>query len=528
MAKEDRITQQPSLTVAPDDMRWLERNDSLTGKQPRQLYQRLKALYILGEEVHRSDDYNSISSLALGFFQALLSPERAILAIQSKDTLLSVQCRGVEAGNDPANWPVSQNLLRRVRDKHIAVLSTDAREDAILGKFKSVGSLNIRSVLCVPLGTAESPRGLIYLDSRMETGIFDSEDLYFLTTVCRLLDAGIESIDRSLTQARKAEQAVKQIEMLKEELFEKHRVVGQSQLLLQAYEQLKKIASKTDIPILLRGESGTGKELFARAAHYSSSRQAESFVPVNIAAISPDLIESELFGHVKGAFTGATADRAGLLKQANGGTLFLDEVADVPPSVQAKLLRVLQEKTFTHVGSNEPIRSDFRLVSATSRDIETMAGEESYRYDLLNRLEGMTITLPPLRDRPDDIPLLVEHFLQQSKIKAQFSDTALQFLLYQPWPGNVRQLQHCVVAAAAMAEGGTIGVRDIELVLRPDHHFTAADGEQLCNIAELLKETERAHMLKALDRTNGHAAHAAKLIGMSKSTFSEKRKRYGI
>jgi len=251
VAKEDRIAQQPSLTVAPDDTRWLERNESLTGKQPRQLYRRLKALYILGEEVHRSDNYNSISSLALDFFQALLSPERAILAIQSTDALLSIQSRGVDAGNDPANWPVSQNLLRRVRDKHVAVLSTDAREDAILGKFKSVGSLNIRSVLCVPLGTAESPRGLIYLDSRMETGIFDSEDLYFLTTVCRLLDAGIESIDRSLAQARKAEQAVKQIEMLKEELFEKHRVVGQSKLLLQAYEQLKKIASKTDIPILL-------------------------------------------------------------------------------------------------------------------------------------------------------------------------------------------------------------------------------------------------------------------------------------
>lgn len=528
MAQEERITQQPSLTVTPGDMRWLERHDSLTGKQLRQLCQRLKALYILGEEVHRSDDYNSISSLTLDFFQSLLSPERAILFIQSENALLSVHSRGVKVGKDPANWPVSQNLLRRVRDKHIAVLSTDAREDAILGKFKSVGSLNIRSVLCVPLGTAESPRGLIYLDSRVETGIFDSEDLYFLTTVCRLLDAGIESIDRSRMQTRKAQQAIKQIEMLKEELYEKHRVVGQSQSLLIAYEQLKKIAGKTDIPILLRGESGTGKELFARAAHYSSSRQNESFVPVNIAAINPDLIESELFGHVKGSFTGATANHVGLLEKANGGTLFFDEIADVPPTVQAKLLRVLQEKTFTRVGSNEPIWSDFRLVSATSRDIEMMVGEESYRNDLLNRLKGMTIILPSLRDRPDDIPLLVEHFLQQSNINARFSDTALQFLLHQPWPGNVRQLQHCVAAAAAMAEGNIIGVRDIEIVLRTDRNISTAKGEQLCNISELLKETERAHMLKALDRTNGHAAHAARLIGMSKSTFSEKRKRYGI
>ena len=528
MTKEDRTTQRASLTVAPGDTRWLECGESLTGRQMRQLYDRLKALYTLGEEVHRSDDYDNISSLTLDFFQALLSPERAILAIQSTDGLLSVQSRGVEAGNDPAKWPISQNLLGRVRDKHVAVLSTDAREDAILGKFKSVGSLNIRSVLCVPLGTAQSPRGLIYLDSRMETGVFDSEDLYFLTTVCRLLDVAIESIDRSLEQARQAEQALRRIEMLKEELFEKHRVVGRSRPLLDAYERLKKIAGKSDIPILLRGESGTGKELFARAAHYSSSRQGGAFVPINLAAVSPELIESELFGHVKGAFTGATADRVGLLEQADGGTLFLDEVADVPPPIQAKLLRVLQEKTFTRAGENEPIRSDFRLVSATSRDIETMAGEESYRDDLLNRLEGMTITLPPLRDRTDDIPLLVEHFLQQAKIEMQFSETAMQFLLHQPWPGNIRQLKHCITAAAAMAEGDTIGVRDIELVLRPDRRSAAAEGEPLGGIAELLKKTERAHMLKALAQTNGHAAQAAELIGMSKSTFSEKRKRYGI
>jgi DNA-binding NtrC family response regulator len=528
MAEEDYVTQQPVITVAPDDTRWLERGDSLTGKEARNLYQRLGALYTLAEEVHRSDNYDSISSLALIFFQDLLSPERAILAIQSPDGFLAVQSRNIKAGSNPADWPVSQNLLQRVRGKHVAVLSTDAREDAILGRFKSVGSLNIRSVLCVPLGTVQSPRGLIYLDSRMETSVFDREDLYFLTTVSRLLDAAIETIDRTREQLRQVERARKQIEMLKEELFEKHQVVGRSKPLLHAYGQLKKIAGKTDIPILLRGESGTGKELFARAAHFTSYRQAGPFIPVNLAAVSSELIESTLFGHVKGAFTGATADRVGLLEQADGGTLFLDEVADVPSPVQAKLLRVLQERTLTRVGSNEPIRSDFRLVSATSRSIEAMAEKESYRDDLLNRLEGMTITLPSLRDRSDDIPLLVEHFLKQSKMKARFSETALQFLRHQPWPGNVRQLQHCVIAASAMAEGDIIGVRDIELVLRPNRSSAATDDEPLRSVVELLKETERAHMLKALDRTRGHAAQAAEMIGMSKSTFSEKRKRYGI
>ena len=370
--------------------------------------------------------------MRLDFFQSLLSPERTILAIQSMDGFLSVQSRNIEAGDDPANWPVSQNLLRRVRDKHIAVLSTDAREDAILGTFKSVSSLNIRSVLCVPLGTTQSCRGLVYLDSRMETGIFKHDDLYFLTTVCRLLDAAIAAIDRGLQEACQAERARKQIEMLREELFAKHRVVGRSKPLLYAYEQLKKIASKTDIPILLRGESGTGKELFARAAHYSSSRETGAFVPVNLAAVSAELIESTLFGHVKGAFTGATVDRTGLLEQADAGTLFLDEVADIPPSVQAKLLRVLQEKVFTRVGGNEPIHSDFRLVSATSRDIERMADGASYRDDLLNRLEGVTITLPPLRERSDDIPLLVEHFLEQAQIRRSCRSRRCSFCCVSP------------------------------------------------------------------------------------------------
>lgn len=516
------------MAIAANDMRWLEQDRDLTCEQTRQLFQQLKALYVLAQEVHRREDYDSISSLALDFFQRLLSPERAVLAIQSIDGSLFVQSYGIEAGSDPGAWPVSQNLLRRVREKHVAILSTDAREDAVLRRFESVGALNIRSVLCVPLGTAPLPRGMVYLDSRMETGVFGREDLYFLTTACRLLDAAIESIDRCLAQARKAQDAERRIEMLQEELFEKHRVVGRSRALLQAYEQLRKIASKTDIPILLRGESGTGKELFARAAHYCSSRRAGRFVPVNLAAVNAELIESELFGHVKGAFTGATVDRVGLLEQADGGTLFLDEVADVPPAVQSKLLRVLQEKTLTRVGGNEPIRTDFRLVSATSRDIAAIAGTESCRADFLHRLQGMTIELPPLRERRDDVDLLVTHFLEQAQIEAEFSETAIQFLRHQPWPGNIRQLQHCVIAAAALAEDKTIGIRDIEMVLRPHRRPSAEEEPALGNVAELLKETERSHMLKALDQARGNATQAAKLIGMSKTAFSEKKKRYGL
>ena len=174
------------------------------------------------------------------------------------------------------------------------------------------------------------------------------------------------------------------------------------------------------------------------------------------------------------------------------------------------------------------MHSDFRLVSATSRHIEAMAADASYRDDLLNRLEGVVITLPPLRDRPDDIPLLVEHFLKQAGIRAKFSEAAMQFLLRQPWPGNIRQLQNCVLAASAVAECDTVSIQDIESVLKRRRPPPPAEDGEIGNVAEVLKQTERAHMLKALSRTNGNASQAAQLIGVSKAAFSEKRKRYGI
>lgn len=344
--------------VAPGTDHWLDSEETLSGEQLEHVQRRLRALCVLGRDAYACESYDAVAAMVSQFLGSLLNPERLILAVRAPEgPFASVQSTGIEASADERDWPVSQNLLANVRRDHLAILSTDAQEDARLKDFKSVNAAGIRSLLCVPLGTKEAPRGLVYLDSRLNTGVFNRRDLLFLTAVCRLLDLAIQSIDRKTRDRKRAEQDRRHIELLQEELFERHQIVGQSGVLLAAYAKLKKIAGRTELPLLLRGETGTGKELFARAAHWTSSCRDGPLVPVSLAAGSETLIESELFGHEKGAFTGADRRRIGLLEKADGGTLFLDEVADVPLNIQAKLLRILEEKVFARLGGSEPLRS---------------------------------------------------------------------------------------------------------------------------------------------------------------------------
>ena len=520
----------PPVMVAPGTDQWLESEEALSQEQLEHVHRRLRALCVLGRDAYACESYDAVAAMVSQFLGSLLNPERLILAVRAPEgPFAAVQSSGIEASADERDWPVSRNLLAKVRRDHLAILSTDAQEDARLKDFGSVNAAGIRSLLCVPLGTKEAPRGLVYLDSRLNTGVFNRHDLLFLTAVCRLLDLAIQSIDRKAGDRRRAEQDRRHIELLQEELFAHHKIVGQSGVLLEAYEKLKKIAGRTELPILLRGETGTGKELFARAAHWTSACREGPLVPVSLAAGSETLIESELFGHEKGAFTGADRRRIGLLEKADGGTLFLDEVADVPPNIQAKLLRILEEKVFARLGGSEPVRSHFRLVAATSRDLERMVETGQFRDDLYARLAGMTIRLPPLRERRDDIPLLVEYFLRLARLKPRFSAAAMKLLQEQGWPGNVRQLQYVVQATAALAEGATITPGELRDVLGIAATRAPAEaGGPLRNIAELLAETEKNHILRALDAAAGNATRAAGLIGMSKSTFAERRKRYDI
>ncbi|VTS04202.1 sigma-54-dependent transcriptional regulator [Tuwongella immobilis] len=320
-------------------------------------------------------------------------------------------------------------------------------------------------------------------------------------------------------------------------------IVGQSLVMQQVYKAIGRIASQ-DVAVLILGESGTGKELVARAIYQHSKRTKEPFLAINCAAIPDSLLESELFGHEKGAFTGADRQRVGKFEQANGGTLFLDEIGDMTPTTQAKVLRLLQEQQFERIGGQQPIRTDVRIIAATNQDLEAMSAAGKFRQDLIYRLNGYTITLPPLRERIDDIPLLVEHFLRLANIKLEkhvhaVAPEAMSLLTKHPWPGNVRELQNVVRYGVIQAVGEILTPDDLPTsvrgrsdspIARPAEelpHWVKRVRELLDSGAgdiyrTLLHEFDAAVLQEVLRHVNGNQVHASELLGISRTTLRSK------
>ncbi len=308
-------------------------------------------------------------------------------------------------------------------------------------------------------------------------------------------------------------------------------LVGASEAMARVREQVKKVAA-TDATVLVLGESGTGKELVARALHDQSRRRDRPFVPVSCAALPEGLLEAELFGHEKGAFTGATRRKIGRFELADGGTLFLDEVGELPPAVQVKLLRVLQERRFERVGGEETIEVDVRLVSATNRDLKARATAGAFREDLYYRLAIVPLTLPPLRARPGDVALLARHFLEKhaSRIGRRldgFEPAALELLARHAWPGNVRELENAVQQAMVFAEGALVRADELPAALRDaPPALPVPTGDR--PLPEILDDLERQLVADAFQRARGVKAEAARLLGVKPSALYYKLEKYGI
>jgi DNA-binding NtrC family response regulator len=301
------------------------------------------------------------------------------------------------------------------------------------------------------------------------------------------------------------------------------------------FDVIRKVAD-TDLTVLIRGPSGTGKELVANAIHYRSPRRARPLVKVNCAAFSRELVESELFGHERGAFTGATATREGKFEIANGGTLLLDEIGDMPPETQAKILRVLQEKELERVGGNRTIAVDVRVLAATNQDLEARVREGTFRQDLYYRLNVVSVMLPALRDRPGDLPPLIEHFLAEAAKRlgrpaAPLAPEAYRALLAHDWPGNVRELEHALEQAVALASGGEIRVEDLPIAVRggddpaadPAVRGSFKDAKQL-----VIERFERRFITEALAKHRGNVSKAAEDMGMYRQHLQLKLAEYGI
>ena len=315
-------------------------------------------------------------------------------------------------------------------------------------------------------------------------------------------------------------------------------LVGKSKPMLEVLRRIE-LAAQSDVSTLVRGESGTGKELAARAIHDNSSRRARPFVAINVAAIPESLLESELFGHVRGAFTGALRDKQGVFEQARGGTLFLDEIGELPPGLQAKLLRVLQERRVRPVGSERDIDVDVRLVCATHRDLAQRMEQGLFREDFYYRVRVFEIEMPPLRDRRVDIPLLAQHFVDELRSRFRkdvrgLTRDALECLVEAPWPGNVRELRNAIEHALVLVHGERIGLIDLPAEVRAAREglgsiapSTAPAGTPLPGLTAE-QAAERATILSTLERTRWNRTFAAELLGTSRMTLWKKLKKYGL
>jgi transcriptional regulator with GAF, ATPase, and Fis domain len=315
-------------------------------------------------------------------------------------------------------------------------------------------------------------------------------------------------------------------------------IIGQSPIMLEVFRLVETVC-RTNSTVLISGESGTGKELVARAIHSLSLRRARPFVAVNCGAMPEALLESELFGHVRGAFTGADKDKKGLIEAADGGTILLDEIGEMAPSMQVKLLRVLQERKYRRVGGTDEASSNIRVIAATNRDLPKLVGEGKFREDLFYRLNVIPVKMPALRDRADDVSLIADYFLskytrEMNKTIDGFAPEALQALRAYPWPGNVRELENTVERAVALESGRRVELAALPENVREGRPATSKSGETIgetgdgFNLERHLQDIERSHLERALERAGGVQTRAADVLGLSFRQFRYLMKKHGL
>ena len=494
----------------------------------------------------------------------LSGAERGFVILRARSGLDVVVARNMD-----------REVIRRSRSKFSTSIAyevletgeTVRLEDAIeAGDFRekeSIMALRIRSVICLPIIGRSETIAAMYLDNRFKPSVFNESVVEMLKAFAEQAALAIENanllqkyratveelevsraevdrLNRQLEEKVRFQEALlvqktEEISRQREQLEDRYQfasIVGRSRALSELFALMERV-KETHVPVLVTGESGVGKELVARALHFSGPRRAARFVSINCAALPDTLLESELFGYVKGAFTDASEERKGLFSQADGGTLFLDEVGDMSLAMQAKLLRVLQEGEFAPLGSEQIITVDVRIVAATNRDLKQMAGTGAFRQDLYYRLDVVSVLVPPLRDRKDDIPLLTEHFLdlfaERNKVaRPALSLEAARVLMSYDWPGNVRELQSVVMTAAVFAEQGTITLTSLNS--KPEVFSESPGGARpMAGFDTLeLKALERQAIIAALRRSGGNKQQAARILGISRRALYNKLEAYRI
>ena len=407
-----------------------------------------------------------------------------------------------------------------------------ATNEAILAGPETVGNQPQAITIVAPIRVNGQPAGAIYLSSEPSGDEKSPDDLEFVIAVCDAIGQVYTNLEARETLSTRLATAASENKLLKERLVEKTRMVGDSPALATIATQIERVAS-TKATVLVRGESGAGKELVAQAIHDGSDRKSGPFVCLNCAALSETLLESELFGHEKGAFTGATDKKAGKFELADNGTLFLDEIGEMSPTIQAKFLRVLEGHAFERVGGSTRLKVDVRVVAATNRHLEDAVASGGFRRDLYFRLRVVEIAVPPLRKRKEDIRPLADHFVnifsrETGRRIDGFSPAAISAMQEYHWPGNIRELRNCIERAVVLSSSSIVDVTDLAL------STLAAPGDtgQIDSIPkeftpETLAVIEKRHILATLECTGGNKTKAAKLLGIERSTLDRKFARWG-
>ena len=490
---------------------------------------RLRLLYDVSRELTTEHDVKVLLDRTLGNLLTVYPAERVVIAIKNETpkgfVVDAARHHNLEVDDAEA---LSGSIIRRVIETNEPVLSFDAQTDDRLNRYQSVIDYNIRSILCVPLfHVKEGVIGALYVDHRGIGSAFSEVDQTFLQAFANLVGV-------ALVNARMYEQLEEKAHYLQQEVKRRYRLddmVGQSDA-MQAIYRLIETAAKSDIPVLVQGETGTGKELAARAIHYNSRRKDQRFLSQNCATLSPELLQSELFGHKKGAFTGASEDHKGIFEAADGGTVLLDEIGDAPPQLQRSLLRVLQEGEIRRVGETEDRKVDVRIIAATNRDLKKEVENGSFREDLYYRLQGVQIDMPPLREHLEDVPLLAEHLLFRAKEDANKSVGgltlgAIKVLTSHRWSGNVRELENVIRLAVALAEE--------EGDITPDL-FSIAAGHAVSDVSvefqgylqDRVQEYEKQLIRDTLEKYEGNITHTARELGMTRAGLQKKINRLGL
>ncbi|MFZ5895280.1 MAG: sigma 54-interacting transcriptional regulator [Myxococcota bacterium] len=546
------------------------RTTNLSQLSTTPLERRLSRLLEVNAELAREHELERLTARITDYAVELARAERGLVLLRNADGTLGIKSSR-SRGADQPDAEFSRSIAEEVMDSHKPVVALSARNDARMANYRSVHQLSVESVACVPILSPDGHAiGALYVETRLRKGSHFERELPTLRAFADQVAIALENtrlLEENLKRTDELERANKSLEEAQERLrellgdrteqlkrarrrlkdaretlyghFGYHGLVGTSAAMRRVYALIERVKD-TDVPVLITGESGTGKEMVARAIHETSPRAKAKMLGVNCGAIPENLLESELFGHVRGAFTGADRERRGLFRECDGGTILLDEIGETPIKMQAGLLRVLQERTVRPVGGSQEQPVDVRVVCATNRDLKTMVREGKFREDLYYRIHVVEVRLPSLRERAEDIPQLVDHFLgifsaRYKREKNAVSREALRMLSDHDWPGNVRQLENVLLNAWVMSEEDELMPEDFDLpeltgarvaappVETPGQRRVGPKG----TTSEHLRG-ERERILEALRACNWNRVKAAELTGIPRRTFYRRLREYGI